>query len=88
MKTGTVVKVPCPISAAGDTMVMVPSGVMVSHAFGEKGASALASSIPSNRSGRMVSARVSPAVVRRKSRRFMLACWFMVSPPAPRAGWR
>ena len=47
---GSAVKVPCPISAAGETMVMVPSIAMVSHTFGESGASARAS--PKSVSGR------------------------------------
>ena len=46
MMAGTVVKVPCPISATGDTMVMVPSGAMVSQALGDSGASAAAASMP------------------------------------------
>ena len=80
MMTGTVVKVPCPISATGDTMVMVPSGAMVSQTLGDRGASAALASMPANGWGRMVSARVRPAAVPRKSRRFMLACWFMAQP--------
>jgi hypothetical protein len=80
MIAGTVVKVPCPISAAGDTMVTVPSGVMVSQALGESGASALASSRPMTHSGAMVSARVRPAVERRKSRRLILVCEVMAQP--------
>ena len=61
-------------------MVMMPSGVMVSQALGESAASALAASIPPNPSGRMVSARVRPAAVPRKSRRLRLECWFMDQP--------
>ncbi len=34
MIAGSAVNVPCPISAAGDTMVMVPSVAMVTQTFG------------------------------------------------------
>ena len=42
MITGSVVNVPCPISAAGDTMVMVPSVAIVSQTFGDSAALGLA----------------------------------------------
>ena len=34
MMTGRLVNEPCPISAAGATMVMMPSGAIVSQTFG------------------------------------------------------
>ena len=64
MTTGRVVNVPCPISAAGDTMVMVPSGAIVSQTFGDTapriGASAKASSTNESASGAIVSANAEP----------------------------
>ena len=72
---GSVVNVPCPISAAGETMVIVPSVEIVSQTFGDSAASAFAvpdgSSTPkiASGSGVTVSARVRPAAALRKSRR-------------------
>ena len=89
MISGSVVKVPCPISAAGDTMVMVPSVAMVSQTFGASGVSrAAASPMKSIGSAASVSAKVRPAAVpSRKSRRLMVRVSWL-SPPAPRAGSR
>src|SRR3984893_13653812 len=63
---GSVVNVPCPISAAGDTMVMVPSVAIVSHTFGDSGPSAIAaperpSPVNASGSGAAVRANVRPA---------------------------
>jgi hypothetical protein len=62
---GSVVKVPCPISAAGETMVIVPSVAIVIQTFGDSALSASvapeASPPKTARSGIAVSARVKPA---------------------------
>ena len=87
MTAGSVVEVPWPSSEAGDTMVMVPSGEIVSQTFGANGASASASPVRASGSVASVNASVRPAAaVPRKLRRFR--CVFMVSPPAPHAGSR
>ena len=92
MITGRLVNEPWPISAAGDTIVMVPSGAIFSQAFGaygakESGTSANASSMSDSASGAMVSAKVRPAAAPRKSRRFIVrfmagafTCLVMVQP--------
>ena len=74
MMTGRLVNEPWPISAAGATMVMMPSGAIVSQTFGvyAAGASAKASSMRASASGAIVSAKLSPAVVLRKLRRFTI----------------
>jgi hypothetical protein len=73
MMSGKVVNEPCPISAAGDTMLMVPSVAIVTQTLGANGASVAAASPVA--SGAMVRVSVSPAVSFRKSRR--LRCVFM-----------
>src|ERR1043166_640076 len=80
MMSGSVVNGPCPISAAGETMLIVPSVPMVIHVLGAKFVSAAAS--PVSASGSSVSASVRPAVVARKSRRLI---WFMASALPRRA---
>jgi hypothetical protein len=64
------VKVPCPISAGGDTIVIVPSVAMVTQRLAANGVSATASPCLGRRSAVRVSAKVRPAAVSlRKSRR-------------------
>jgi hypothetical protein len=81
-----VVKVPWPISAAGDTMVVAPSGAIVTQAVSEVGAlgpSASASSTNVSASGATVSASVSPAAEvrnRRRSTEVMPWCLVMIQP--------
>ena len=81
MIKGSVVNEPCPISAAGDAIVMVPSVPMLSQALGANVVCASAS--PVNVSGASVSESVRPAAVPRKSRRlmsWMLRCCVMAQP--------
>jgi len=73
---GSVVNEPCPNSAAGDMMLMVPSAAMVSQTLGANVVSAAASLMSARGSTDNVSARVRPAAVSlRNSRR--LSCWVM-----------
>ena len=77
MIAGSVVNEPCPISAAGDTMVMVPSVAIVIQTFGAKEDCASASPVTSS-CGLTAKAKVNPALPLRKSRR--LICVFMAQP--------
>jgi hypothetical protein len=73
MISGNVVKEPCPISAAGDTIVIAPSVAIVIQALGDKDASAAAASLISVRgSAASVNAKLKPAADDlRRSRRLM-----------------
>src|SRR5690348_2585454 len=71
MMAGNVVNEPCPISAAGDTMVMVPSVAIETQTFAVNAASAaVASPTRARGSAGRVSASVRPATDSfKKSRR-------------------
>ena len=90
---GSVVKVPCPISAAGDTMLMVPSVAIVSHTFSESGASAKASPlnvepIGRHRQGQGEAGRCGDEIAPVDVRLHFIEVWSWLSPPVPRVGLR
>jgi len=72
------VNVPCPISAGGETSVIVPSVAIETHKFTGSGVSAAALPMSNEGSARIVSVKVRPAVVSlRKSRRLTFAAVVM-----------